>query len=79
VHAGGLLQDTADPAKSVPGGGMIAGIGFVSGRALHGGGQRFGHRGRRHPAHGPGELRVQEIALQNKLPFMHLVESAAPT
>jgi geranyl-CoA carboxylase beta subunit len=24
-------------------------------RALHGGGQRLGHRGRRHPAHGPGE------------------------
>ena len=24
-------------------------------RALHGGGQRFGHRGRRHPAHGPGQ------------------------
>ena len=27
----GFLQDTKDPEKSVPGGGMIAGIGFVSG------------------------------------------------
>ena len=24
-------------------------------------------------------LRVQEIALENKLPFMHLVEAPAPT
>ena len=27
----GYLQDRADPEKSVPGGGMLAGIGFVSG------------------------------------------------
>jgi geranyl-CoA carboxylase beta subunit len=47
------------------------------GRALHGGGQRFGHRRRRDPGHGLDKiLRVQEIALQNKLPFIHLVESA---
>jgi hypothetical protein len=46
-------------------------------RALHGGGQRLGHRSRRRPAMGLEKiLRVQEIALQNKLPFLHLVESA---
>src|SRR5512146_3319521 len=27
----GFLRDTQDPAASVPGGGMVAGIGFVSG------------------------------------------------
>ena len=27
----GFMQDTPDPAQSVPGGGMIAGIGFISG------------------------------------------------
>ena len=27
----GYLQDHKDPAKSVPGGGMVAGIGFISG------------------------------------------------
>ena len=27
----GYLQDVKDPEKSVPGGGMVAGIGFVSG------------------------------------------------
>ena len=27
----GFMQDTPDPTKSVPGGGMIAGIGFISG------------------------------------------------
>ncbi|MDP2418477.1 MAG: acyl-CoA carboxylase subunit beta, partial [Hydrogenophaga sp.] len=27
----GFLQDTPDPNKSVPGGGMLAGMGFISG------------------------------------------------
>ena len=30
----GFLQDTKDPAKSVPGGGMVAGIGFIAGVRL---------------------------------------------
>jgi geranyl-CoA carboxylase beta subunit len=39
---------------------------------------RFGHRRRCHAGHGPGQgmLRVQELALENKLPFVQLVESA---
>ena len=32
----GYLFDVADPDKAIPGGGVIAGIGFVSWRALHG-------------------------------------------
>jgi geranyl-CoA carboxylase beta subunit len=45
--------------------------------ALHGGGQRLGHRGRRHPGHGAGKdsARAGDRAA-NKLPFIHLVESA---
>jgi geranyl-CoA carboxylase beta subunit len=72
----GFMQDTKDPATRC----LAAACGghrLHQRRALHGGGQRFGHRGRGHPAHGAGKiLRVQEIALQNKLPFVHLVESA---
>ncbi len=73
----GYLLDTPDPEKSVPGGSVIAGIGFVAGVRLaivvddsginagamtHGGGYRL--------------RRCQEIALSKKLPFIHLVESA---
>jgi len=73
----GYLLDTKDEAKSVPGGSVIAGIGFVSGARVaivvddsginagamtQGGGYRL--------------RRMQEIALAKKLPFIHLVESA---
>ena len=73
----GYLQDHKDPSKTVPGGGMVAGIGFVSGvRCL----VVASDSGIDAGAIGAGGLekilRVQEIALQNKLPFIHLVESA---
>jgi geranyl-CoA carboxylase beta subunit len=73
----GYLQDHKDPAKSVPGGGMLAGIGFVSGvRCM----VVASDSGIDAGAIGAGGLdkilRVQEIALLNKLPFIHLVESA---
>ena len=73
----GYLQDHKDPARSVPGGGMVAGIGFISGaRCL----VVASDSGIDAGAIGAGGLekilRVQEIALQNKLPFIHLVESA---
>ena len=73
----GYLQDHKDPARSVPGGGMVAGIGFVSGvRCM----VVASDSGIDAGAIGAGGLekilRVQEIALQNKLPFIHLVESA---
>ncbi len=73
----GFLQDTKDPAASVPGGGMIAGIGFVSGARCMVVASDSGIDAGAIQAMGLDKiLRVQEIALQNKLPFIHLVESA---
>jgi geranyl-CoA carboxylase beta subunit len=73
----GYGLDTPDLAKSVPGGGMIAGIGYLSGvrcvvvasdSGIDAG--AIQHMGREKL------LRAQELALANKLPFVHLVESA---
>ncbi len=73
----GFLQDTKDPALSVPGGGMIAGIGFVSGvRCMVVASDSGIDAGAIQPMGLDKILRVQEIALQNRLPFVHLVESA---
>ena len=73
----GFLQDTKDPEKSVPGGGMIAGIGFVSGvRCMVVASDSGIEAGAIQPMGLEKILRVQEIALQNRLPFVHLVESA---
>ncbi len=73
----GYCLDNPDPEKSIPGGGMIAGIGYVSGvRAMvvaSDSGIDAGaiqHMGREKL------LRAQGLALENKLPFVHLVESA---
>ncbi|MDZ7920860.1 acyl-CoA carboxylase subunit beta [Rhodoferax sp.] len=73
----GYLQDVKDPEKSVPGGGMIAGIGFVSGvRCMVVASDSGIEAGAIQPMGLEKILRVQEIALQNRLPFIHLVESA---
>ena len=73
----GFMQDTKDPAKSVPGGGMIAGIGFIAGMRCMVVASDSGIEAGAIQAMGLDKmLRVQEIALQNKLPFVHLVESA---
>ena len=73
----GWLQDTPDAARSVPGGGMIAGIGSVSGVRCMVVASDSGIDAGAIQAMGLDKiLRVQEIALQNKLPFVHLVESA---
>jgi geranyl-CoA carboxylase beta subunit len=73
----GYCLDDPDPQKTIPGGGMIAGIGYVSGvRAMlvaSDSGIDAGaiqHMGREKL------LRAQELALENELPFVHLVESA---
>ncbi len=73
----GYGLDTPELEKSVPGGGMIAGIGHVSGvRCLvvaSDSGIDAGaiqHMGREKL------LRAHALALANKLPFVHLVESA---
>ncbi|MDR2297087.1 MAG: acyl-CoA carboxylase subunit beta [Comamonas sp.] len=73
----GYLQDRPDPEKSVPGGGMLAGIGFVSGVRCMVVASDSGIEAGAIQEKGLDKiLRVQEIALQNKLPFIHLVESA---
>ncbi len=73
----GFLQDTKDPAASVPGGGIVAGMGFVSGvRCMVVASDSGIEAGSIQPMGLDKILRVQEIALQNKLPFVHLVESA---
>ncbi|MBL0423783.1 acyl-CoA carboxylase subunit beta [Ramlibacter alkalitolerans] len=73
----GFLQDQKDPAASVPGGGIIAGIGFVAGvRCMVVASDSGIDAGAIQPMGLEKILRVQEIALANKLPFVHLVESA---
>ncbi len=73
----GFMQDTKDAALSVPGGGIVAGIGFVSGVRCMVVASDSGIDAGAFQAMGLDKiLRVQEIALQNKLPFIHLVESA---
>ena len=73
----GFMQDAKDPAQLVPGGGIIAGIGFVSGVRCMVVASDSGIEAGAIQAMGLDKiLRVQEIALQNKLPFVHLVESA---
>lgn len=73
----GYLQDTRDPAKSVPGGGMLAGIGFVGGVRCMVVASDSGIDAGAIQARGLEKiLRVQELALENRLPFVHLVESA---
>ena len=73
----GFMQDTKDPGESVPGGGIVAGIGFVSGTRCMIVASDSGIEAGAIQAMGLDKiLRVQEIALANKLPFLHLVESA---
>ncbi len=73
----GYLMDTPDPDKSIPGGGVITGIGYVEGvramvvvsdAGINAGAMQMGGLDKM--------LRAQSIALAKKLPFIHLVESA---
>ncbi|MCP5264974.1 MAG: acyl-CoA carboxylase subunit beta [Burkholderiaceae bacterium] len=73
----GYTLDNADPGRSVPGGGVIVGIGFVSGTRclvnVSDAGINAGaiqHMGREKI------LRGQELAMQNRLPYVQLIESA---
>ena len=73
----GYGMDTADLEKSVPGGGVIAGIGHVSGvRCMINASDSGIAAGALQPMGLDKQLRVQEIALENKLPYIQLVESA---
>lgn len=65
------------PDSSVPGGGVIAGIGYVSGvRCMVSASDSGISAGALQPMGLEKQLRVQEIALENRLPYIQLVESA---
>jgi geranyl-CoA carboxylase beta subunit len=73
----GWLQDTPDESASVPGGGAIVGIAVVSGTRVMLVADDAGIDAGALQAQGIEKFqRAQAIALQNKLPFVHLVESA---
>ncbi|MBC7732995.1 MAG: acyl-CoA carboxylase subunit beta, partial [Bacteriovorax sp.] len=73
----GLGLDNEDLEKSVPGGGVIGGIGWVSGvRVMINASDSGIDAGALQPMGIPKQLRLQELALENKLPYVQLVESA---
>ncbi|MGE5622838.1 MAG: acyl-CoA carboxylase subunit beta [Bacillota bacterium] len=73
----GFGLDKPDPAKSIPGGGVVAGIGYVSGvRAMIAVDDAGIEAGAVQPMGVEKFQRAQQIALNQKLPFIHLVESA---
>lgn len=73
----GWLQDTPDADASVAGGGLIVGIGMVSGTRVLLVADDAGIEAGALQAMGLEKFqRAQQIALDNGLPFVHLVESA---
>ncbi|PWB63160.1 MAG: acetyl-CoA carboxylase carboxyltransferase subunit [Bradyrhizobiaceae bacterium] len=73
----GFGLDHPDPEKSIPGGGMISGIGHVAGvRALVVASDSGIDAGAIQSMGREKLLRAQELAIANRLPFVHLVESA---
>lgn len=73
----GYLLDTKKEEKSIPGATIIAGIGFISGiRCVVVVDDSGIQAGSLTTAGGYRLQRAQEISLEQKLPFVHLVESA---
>ncbi len=73
----GYCMDDPDPERCVPGGSQIAGIGFVSGvRCMVVATDSGIDAGALTEAGNQKLMRCQDIALENRLPFVHLVESA---
>lgn len=73
----GYMFDVPDADRSVPGGGVVAGIGFVCGiRCMVIANDSGIDAGALQPYGLDKTLRAQELALENKLPYMQLVESA---
>jgi geranyl-CoA carboxylase beta subunit len=73
----GFGMDDPDPAACVPGGSQLAGIGFVAGlRCMVVVTDSGIDAGALTESGNQKLMRCQEIALENKLPFVHLVESA---
>jgi geranyl-CoA carboxylase beta subunit len=73
----GYMHDVPDAAQSIAGGGFIAGIGSIAGaRAMLVADDAGIDAGAMQPMGIDKFLRMQAIALANRLPFVHLVESA---
>jgi len=73
----GYQLDRPEADKSIPGGGCISGVGFVSGvRCVVMASDSGVEAGSIRPMGQDKIVRAQTIALENKLPFVHLVESA---
>jgi geranyl-CoA carboxylase beta subunit len=73
----GYLLDKDDPASSVPGGGLLAGMGNISGaRCMVVVDDSGIDAGALQPMGLEKFQRAEQLALENKLPFVHLVESA---
>lgn len=73
----GYMADTDDAEQSLPGSTFLIGIGFVSGvRAMIVVDDSGINAGALSPMALQAMLSAQEIALRQKLPFLHLVESA---
>ena len=76
-NMGGYLLDVEDRDKSVPGASIIIGIGFINGvRCMIIVDDSGIKAGAITEGSGAKLARAQDIALQQKLPFIHLVESA---
>ncbi len=73
----GYGVNTPDPDKSVPGSGVIAGIGYVSDvRCVVVASDSGINAGAIGPMGGEKLMRAQDVALRQKMPFVYLVESA---
>ncbi|MBL0086457.1 MAG: acyl-CoA carboxylase subunit beta [Ideonella sp.] len=73
----GLGHDHTDLERSVPGGGVICGIGTVAGiRCMVSASDSGIDAGALQPMGLDKKLRIQELVLENKLPYVQLVESA---
>ena len=73
----GYGLDTPDESKTVPGGGVIGGIGFVAGiRCMVAASDSGIDAGAMQAGGLEKALRIQELALENRLPYVQLVESA---
>jgi geranyl-CoA carboxylase beta subunit len=73
----GYGLDVPDPDRSVAGGGLITGIGYVSGvRCMIVASDSGIDAGALQPKGLDKQLRAQKLALENKLPLIQLIESA---
>jgi len=73
----GYLLDVPDPEKTTPGGGIVAGIGVISGtRCIVVVDDSGIEAGALQPMGLEKFQRAQQLSLENRLPFVHLVESA---